>query len=59
MQQQLSMRAAAQGVQPVPKYFTDKKEFFLQQVAGLGLDLYQVKDWLDSHGICEMNIQTL
>ena len=42
MQQQLSMRPVAQGVQPVPKYFIDKKERFLQQMASYGFDLYKV-----------------
>ena len=43
MQQQLSMRpVAAPGTQPVPKYFTDKKERFLQEMVSYGFDLYKV-----------------
>lgn len=51
--QQLSMRPNAQMMAPIPKYFTDKKERFIQQCASMGLDLYQVQDFLEQRGIVE------
>ena len=43
---------------PVPRYFISHKEQFMQQAQQMGMDVYQVQDFLDSKGICEaqMNI---
>lgn len=43
----------------IPKYFTDKKERFLQQCAQMGFDLYQCQDFLEQRGICEMQMNNL
>ena len=53
------MRPAGQQVGMIPKYFIDKKERFLQQAASLGFDLYQCQDFLESRGVCEMQINNL
>lgn len=59
IQAQLSMRPAGMQAGMIPKYFIDKKERFMQQVANLGFDLFQVQDFLDNRGICEMQVNNV
>ena len=59
IQQQLSMRPQGQNMSVIPKYFMDKKEQFLQQAAQMGFDLYACQDFLETRGICEMQLNNL
>ena len=39
---------------PIPKYYIDKKERFMEQCRAMGLDHYQVQDFIEGKGVVEM-----
>ena len=43
----------------IPRYFTDKKERFMQQVSQMGFDLFMVQDFIEQKGMCEAQVNTL
>jgi len=47
------MRQAYQPGQ-IPKYFRDLKEGFIQKAQEMGLDLFQVQDFVENKGLCEL-----
>ena len=49
----------AQNVQPIPAYFVNKKEQFLQAANNMGVDLFAAQDFLEGKGICEAEMNNL
>lgn len=43
----------------VPSFFENKKEVFLAKCEEMGLDLFEVKDFLDEKGLPEYNHELL
>ena len=54
----MSLRPA-QNVQPIPAYFVNKKEQFLQAANNMGVDLFAAQDFLEGKGICEAEMNNL
>jgi len=55
IQQKLSQQRSLGGNQKQVDFFGKRKEHFLQQMVGMGMDLVEVQDFLDERCIHEEN----
>ena len=51
----MSLRQATTAA-VIPRHFVMMREKFLQQAQQMGLDLFQVQDFIDQRGVCELNM---
>jgi len=55
IQNKLSMQRSLGGGEKEPDYFTDRQEKFVMKMSEMGMDVMQIKDFLEDKGLHEEN----
>lgn len=55
IQNKLSMQRSLGGGEKEPDYFTDRQEKFVMKMSEMGMDIMQIKDFLEDKGLHEEN----